>query len=254
MSGRTEFLEKLSGLLTMAQAQGSQITIDEVKAYFSEDALTEEQMELVFDYLLTQKVAVKGYVKIDSTEKEEEFSEEEKAYLKEYELDLRAFRKISDEERKELYGQAASGNEAAKQKLIENYLREVVKIAKEMHRPEVFLGDLIQEGNLGLVLGVEMLPDVWSEATDNIATAHEVITQQVRQSIQLLLEEQTELSSRDKKMVEKVQALDESIKALTEELGRKVTIDELAIYMGMEIEEIEDILKLTGEDPEAEEN
>ena len=248
MSGKIEFLEKLNGLLKMAQAQGSQITIDEVKAYFSEDALTEEQMELVFDYLLTQKVAVKGYVKINSTEKEEEFSEEEKAYLKEYETDLGAFREISEEERRETYGQAATGNEAAKQKLIESYLREVVKIAKEMHKPEVFLGDLIQEGNLGLVLGVEMLSAV------DASTAHEIITQQIRQSIQLLLEEQAELTSRDKKMVEKVQALDESIQALTEELGRKVTIDELAIYMGMEIEEIEDILKLTGEEPEAEEN
>ena len=42
--------------------------------------------------------------------------------------------------------------------------------------------------------------------------------------------------------------LDESIKTLTEELGRKVTIDELAVYMGMTEDEIDDILKLTGED------
>ena len=245
MNGKAEFLEKLSGLRKIAQAQGSQITIDEVKAYFSEDALTEEQMELVFDYLLTQKVAVKGYVKINSTEKEEEFSEEEKAYLKEYETDLGAFREASDEQRKELCGQAAAGDEAAKQRLIESYLRNVVKIAKEMHKPGVFLGDLIQEGNLGLVLGVEML------STADVSTAHEIITQQIGQSMQMLLEEQAELNSRDKKMVEKVQALDESIKALTEELGRKVAVQELAIYMGMEIEEIEDILKLTGEDPES---
>ena len=39
------------------------------------------------------------------------------------------------------------------------------------------------------------------------------------------------LLKHDKKMVEKVEMLDESIKTLTEELGRKVTIDELAIYM-----------------------
>ena len=44
--------------------------------------------------------------------------------------------------------------------------------------------------------------------------------------------------------------LDEAIKTLTEELGRKVTIDELAIYMGLTEDEIEDILKLTGEESE----
>ena len=53
-----------------------------------------------------------------------------------------------------------------------------------------------------------------------------------------------------KKMVEKVAMLDEAIKMLTEELGRKVTIDELAVYIGMTEDEIEDILKLTGEDSE----
>ena len=70
--------------------------------------------------------------------------------------------------------------------------------------------------------------------------------------MQMLIEEHTELSGRDKKMVEKVQLLDESITQLTEELGRKVTIDELSVYMGMTEDEINDILRLTGEEPEEE--
>ena len=43
MNDKVKFLEKLNGLREMAKEQGSQITIDEVKAYFLEDALTEEQ-------------------------------------------------------------------------------------------------------------------------------------------------------------------------------------------------------------------
>jgi DNA-directed RNA polymerase sigma subunit (sigma70/sigma32) len=112
-----------------------------------------------------------------------------------------------------------------------------------MYHPEIFLGDLIQEGNVGLILGTELVSDV--------ETAHQTITEQIRQSMQMLIEEHTELSSRDKKMVEKVAMLDESIKTLTEELGRKVTIDELAVYMGMTEDDIEDILKLTGEDSDS---
>ena len=250
MNDKARFLEKLSGLLALAKGQESRITIEEVKAYFSEDALTEEQMELVFDYLLAQKISVIGYVKMDigEEEKEVEYTEEEKAYLKEYEMDLQAISQATPEELEELYRQAMDGEEVAKNRLVEVYLKEVVEIAKQMYEPEVFLGDLIQEGNLGLVLGVEMLTSV-----QKVAQARDIITRQIRQSIQMLLEEQNELNSRDKKMVEKVQALDEAITALTEELGRKVTIDELAIYMGMEIEEIEDILKLTGEESETEE-
>ena len=250
MNDKARFLEKLNGLLALAKGQESRITIEEVKAYFSEDALTEEQMELVFDYLLAQKISVIGYVKMDigEEEKEVEYTEEEKAYLKEYEMDLQAISQATPEELEELYRQAMDGEEVAKNCLVEVYLKEVVEIAKQMYEPEVFLGDLIQEGNLGLVLGVEMLTSV-----QTVAQARDIITRQIRQSIQMLLEEQNELNSRDKKMVEKVQALDEAITALTEELGRKVTIDELAIYMGMEIEEIEDILKLTGEESETEE-
>ena len=250
MNDKARFLEKLNGLLVLAKGQESRITIEEVKAYFSEDALTEEQMELVFDYLLAQKISVTGYVKIDieEAEKQVEYTEEEKAYLKEYEIDLQAVPQATGDELEELHRQAMNGEEGAKNRLVEVYLKEVVEIAKQMYQPEVFLGDLIQEGNLGLVLGVEMLAGV-----QTVAQARDIITGQIRQSIQMLLEEQSELSSRDKKMVEKVQALDEAITALTEELGRKVTIDELAIYMGMEIEEIEDILKLTGEESETEE-
>ena len=244
MNEKTEFLEKLNGLLKLAQEQGSQITIEEVKAYFSEDALTEEQIELVFEYLMAQKVVVKGYMKMTPEKRENEYTEEEKLYLKEYKHDLQAIRSASQEEVQQLYRQVMDGEENVKNRLVEVYLKEVVTIAEQLHQPEVFIGDLIQEGNLGLVLGVEKITDS--------AKAHETIVIQIRQSMQLLLEEQSELSSRDKKMVEKVQALDESIQALTEELGRKVTIDELAVYMGVEVEEIEDILKLTGEEPEEE--
>ena len=244
MIGKTEFLEKLNYLLKLAQAQGNQITIEEVKAYFSKDALTEEQVELVFEYLMAQKVAVKGYVKLTSEEEKTQFTEEEERYLKEYELELKSIREAQPGELEKLLKKVIEGDENAKARLIELYMGQVVQIAKQMHQPEVFLGDLIQEGNLGIVLGVEMITDP--------ETAEETIHLQVKQSMQLLLEEQSELSNRDKKMVEKVQALDESIQALTEELGRKVTIDELAVYMGLEVEEIEDILKLTGEESEEE--
>lgn len=107
------------------------------------------------------------------------------------------------------------------------------------------MGDLVQEGNVGLILGVDMI--------DDLDKAQDVIRREIRQAIQMLIEEQTELKNRDKKMVEKVNTLDESIQALTEELGRKVTLEELAVYMGMSEEEVEDILRLTGEETQEEE-
>jgi len=244
MEGKTEFLKKLNDLVAVVRDKGNQVTVDEVKTYFSGMNLNEEQIELVFDYLLSQKVVVKGYIKMDMPEAEElvVYTEEEKAYLREYEVDLKAFKDATEQERRELFTKVLEDDSNAKNRLIELYLKEVVEIAKEMRHPEVFLGDLVQEGNVGLILGVDMLTDA--------ENAHQIITEQIRQSIQMLIEEHTELSNRDKKMVEKVAMLDESITTLTEELGRKVTIDELAVYMGMTADEIDDILKLTGEDSE----
>lgn len=246
MEARAEFLKKLNGLVAMAKGQGDQITIDEVKAYFADAALTEEQLELVFDYLLAQKVVVKGYIKMtEAAEEKLTYTEEEEAYLKEYLNDLGAFKEEEAGEKESLFEKLKGGDATAKNRLTELYLKEVVEIAKEMYHPEIFLGDMIQEGNVGLILGLDMLVDV--------ATAHETIVNQVKQCIQMLIEEHTEVKSRDNKMVEKVTMLDESIKALTEELGRKVTIDELAVYMGMTEEEIDDILRLMGEESEDEE-
>ena len=247
MEARAEFLKKLNGLVAVAKGQDDQITIEEVKSYFADTGLNEEQLELVFDYLLAQKVVVKGYIKMtEAAEEKITYTEEEEAYLKEYQNDLKAFKEEKQGERDMLFQKLLAGDGAVRNRLTEIYLQEVVEIAKAMHHPEIFLGDLIQEGNVGLILGLDMLTDV--------ATAHETIVNQVKQCIQMLIEEHAEVKSRDNKMIEKVTMLDESIKALTEELGRKVTIDELAVYMGMTEEEIDDILRLMGEESEDEED
>lgn len=245
MDNRAEFLSKLSQLVEVAKTKENLISVDEVKEYFIDKELTEEQMELVFDYLLSQKVVVKGYLKIDSEEKEEvTYTEEEKAYLEEYSKNLETFSREKEGEKENLFVKVIQGDGQAKNRLTELYLQEVVEIAKEMYHPELFLGDMIQEGNVGLIVGMDMLTDLES--------AHKVLVDRIKQSMQAFIEEHTELCKKDHNMIEKVSALDEGIKTLTEELGRKVTIDELAVYMGMSEEEIGDILRLMGEETEEE--
>ena len=244
MRDRAEFMQELKALLETAKKCGGSVSIDEVREHFGEEALTDEQMNLVFDYLLAQKIVVKGYWK-NEEKSPLALTEEEQGYLKDYEKDLQAIRPEEDGERALLFGQAAKGDTAAKGRLVEIYLKEVVEIAREMNHEDIFLGDLIQEGNLGAVLGAERIADK--------QTGHDVMRSQIRQSMQLLIGEQEEQKSRDRKMVEKVNALDEAITELTEELGRKVTIEELALHMGMTEEEIDDIIQLTGEGHDHEE-
>ena len=51
-------------------------------------------------------------------------------------------------------------------------------------------------------------------------------------------------------MVEKVDELDGQIKKLKEEMGRKITLEELALYTDRSKEELRSVLKLAGEEVE----
>ena len=99
-------------------------------------------------------------------------------------------------------------------------------------------GDVIQEGNVSLMLYL---------GENKKATEAEVL-EQVRAGIRVMLESHTEEKRRDKKMVERVNDLDETIKSMKEEYGRKVSVDEVAERMGITEDTVEDILKLAGEE------
>lgn len=221
MSGAAQFQKKLVEMLSLCKEHGDEIEREEVEIFFKEEHLTEEQMNLVYDYLLSQKILVKGYKKaVDAKEAgddSEKFSCEEIEFLKQYEEDM----------------QMMPENDPMR-----TLLPKVVKIAKELSRPEIFLGDLIQEGSFGLVLGMHQGAD------------EETLLQMARESMQEMVEAQTEVKIQDQKMADKVNDLDEKIKELTKEMGRKITVDELAEFLEISEDEIEAIIRLAGEDLE----
>ena len=223
MAERLEFREKLAGILTLCESQNNITDKATVEAYFAEDNLSAEQMELVFDYLLSKKVIVKGYVKAggsiknaENTEEPIRYTQEEQNYLNLYEQDLKGLR--DGDPLKEL-------------------LPAILTMAKEMHRADIYIGDLVQEGNMGLMLAME------DHADDT-----EALLSMAKESMQALLESQEETKKQDNRMVEKVNDLDEQIKKLSDELGRKVSVDELEEFAGITEDEISNILKLAGEE------
>ena len=233
MADRLQFKEKLAGVLALAEDQNGKITVDEVEKYFEEDGLSQEQMNLVCDYLLSMKMVVIGYKQAGGTVKEAEneeqqpLSPDEQKYVEEYLRSLGDMNEETPEEVRMAY-----------------YLPKVVEEAVRLHHPEVFIGDMIQEGNIVLMLA---LKEIRKEKDE------EEILEQVRAGMLASLESQTEVKRRDHKMVEKVTELDETIKSMKEEYGRKVSVDEVADRLGISEDEIEDILKLAGEEVKDEE-
>ena len=203
------------------------MTSQEVQAFFQDDNLTDEQMNLVHEFLMSQKVEVIGYTgTIENTEKTEQeekdtLSQQEKDYVAEYLIDIEKMAKQTEEEVTLAY-----------------YLPKVVEEAVKLHMPGIFIGDVIQEGNVSLMQALSEMP----EAQDIS------IMEEVRVGMLALIEAQTEVKRQDKRMVEQVSELDEAIRSMTEELGRKVAVDELAERLGIGEEQIAEILKLAGED------
>lgn len=245
MADKLRFQEKLRGILDIANEQDMRLEKEDIEKYFEEDVLSEQQMELVYDYLLAQKVIVKGYVKKGGTivaaaeEKEQNLSEEEQVYLKEYQHNLQGIHPEQGGERTLLFRQAAEGDGVAKSRLIELYLSRVAELAREMKHPDVFIGDMIQEGNISLMLALDNLT--------NADIAEEVIETEIREGIQAVIEAQADLIRRDNSIVKKVRELDEKITELTDNLGREATIEELVMYTDIPEEEIRSIVKLTEE-------
>lgn len=248
MDNRLKFQEKLSEIREIAHRANDRITLEETEKYFEDDHLSQEQMDLVCDYLLSQKIVVKGYEKkggaVKAAEETRSYTEDEKRYLKNYMEELSVVKELEEDKLKEILAKAANGDAMAKSQAIEQYLKRVVEIAEEMYQPGIFLGDMVQEGNVGLVLAMDLL--------DGEEDPEKQIESEVRASIQAMIEEQEDVKQRDRKMVEKVNAVDKGIKELTEEEGQKVMLEELAEYLDMPEEEIVDILKLAGEDVEEE--
>ena len=141
--------------------------------------------------------------------------------------------------------------ESQKAALIEEFMPEAVRIALEMSDGSVSIEDLTQEAYVGLLMGLNMVAE--SEDTFDALPLTQTVEEAIRAQIAFAIEEQRELDKRDKQLIAQVELLSKSIDAMTEELGTKPTVDEIANYMGVQQKTVLEILKLSGEElPEGE--
>lgn len=139
-------------------------------------------------------------------------------------------------------------DEVRKLSLIEEFTEEIVTIANETDDGSVPLEDLIQEGYVGLLRGIKEL-DNETDQTDSASmrSVREVLTEAIREAVSGAIREEAEMRRRDDRLVVQVELLNRSIEKLTEDLGTKPNIDEIANDMGITQQNVLDILKLTGE-------
>ena len=237
-----EFQDKLKEIQTLAMKNGKQVQVELVQQFFGEEGMDQEKLKKVFDFLEMQGITVHGYSKkCEVTQKVEEvlqvpLTAEEEEYLEEY---LETFGEIEGFDREQLLADFIAG-EDVKESILKSYQKEVVQIAKELHSGEIFFGDLLQEGNMGLLMALEQ-----AAAQEEI---HTWLMSEIRSSIRLFMEEQSQQKKEDDILVEKVRNLEAKVKELTEDEDVKYSVEELAAFLDMDVEEMESVLRLTGDD------
>ena len=264
---KENFLEKLKRLVDLAKTKQNALDITEINNFFAGDNLSTEQMEQIYSYLENSNIDIIPEV-IDETilaeddallldDADDDFLKEEeeidldaidllegigtedpvRMYLKE----IGTVPLLSADEELRLAKRKAEGDDNAKERLIEANLRLVVSIAKRYTGRGMSFLDLVQEGNLGLIKGVEKFDYTKGYKLSTYATWW------IRQSVTRALADQARTIRVPVHMVETINKMSKMQRKLTLELGYEPSVAELSEALEMSEDKVMEIMQIARE-------
>ncbi|HIZ45018.1 MAG TPA: hypothetical protein H9672_09955 [Firmicutes bacterium] len=253
MENQAGFREALGDLLAIADASSRRISAEQIRSFFSEWDLSEEQWELVYSYLELNQIAVEGhqadadrlsYLKGEHVQEQETEGEqaaggldgEDSRCYAMYLEDLEHIKEIEPGELEMLLASFAAGDQRAKGRLAEIHLKRVVELAREYAGRGVLIGDLIQEGNMALLSAME----TFSGGDFGV-----YITREICSAMDAAVAEQTGQADTGSYLAAQANAMMKATEELVEELGREATLSEVARKMHLSEDMTRDIMKIS---------
>ncbi len=244
--------DKLQHLIEKGRARGF-VTMSEILYFFPAVENDIKGLDRLYEDLEKQGIEVKETKELleapvtgEALEKKKFLETHPEAKIDPVQMYLKEIGRISfitADEEKELAKKIEKGDKEAKKKLAQANLRLVVSIAKRYvgRSPNLTLLDLIQEGNLGLFRAVEKFN--WRKGYKFSTYA----TWWIRQAITRALADQARTIRIPVHMVETISKYTQARRRLLQDLGREPLPEEIAAEMGIEVEKVHHIMKISQE-------
>ena len=241
------FADKLRQMVEKGKQRGF-VTVSEILYFFPDIEKDIQGIEQLYDSLEKEGIEVKEakeFLELGSAI-EKPLKLRPEAKLDPVQMYLKEIGKVSfltADEEKDLAKRIEKGDEEARKKLARANLKLVVSIAKRYigRSPNLTLLDLIQEGNLGLFRAVEKFD--WRRGYKFSTYA----TWWIRQAITRSLADQSRTIRIPVHMVETMSKYTKTRRGLLQDLGREPSPEEIAAEMGLDINKIHHIMKISQE-------
>ena len=243
--GNKKFLQEIKKLYEAAKATNS-ITLSEINLRLEKFYPDVDEMEYIYSAFKNKGITIiedEVPTKIDFQDPNMSLDRYVDDSVKLYLTEIGQVELLkTKEQEKELAMRIEAGDEEARKRLIEANLRLVVSLAKKWTGRGMSFLDLIQEGNGGLMKAVEKFDYKKEFKFSTYATWW------IRQAITRAIADQSRTIRIPVHMVETINKQARTIRALTQELNREPTQEEIAEKMGISVEKVIEIQKIN-QDP-----
>ena len=242
--------ERENNLIQKGKEKGF-ITYEELALELKGLDIDNDDLDNLYNKLVENKIAIVAEADVDTANGETRIKEKPveditkdvnindpvRMYLKE----IGRISLLSSEEEMEISKRVALDDPEAKRILAESNLRLVVSIAKRYVGRGLLFLDLIQEGNIGLMKAVEKFDYDKGYKFSTYATWW------IRQAITRALADQARTIRVPVHMVETINKMSRVQRQLTLELNREPSEEEIAKKMGVGVDKVREVLKISQE-------